>query len=183
MVELRLELEDIKGGGREQAYSCSLSDFPDLVALAEEGGPLFDEPLTFQLRLQRVGSIVEVDGHFDAVVGLKCGRCLAEFKLPLSESFTLTFVPQSQDEEDPEEEVELETEELGLISYRGETLELREPLQEQLLMAIPISPLCSDACRGLCPECGGDLNHETCDCTRKPFNNKFTALAGMDFRK
>ncbi len=179
---MRLELKDIKGDGLEQAYTCTLSDFPDLVALAEEGGPVFDEPLSFALRFQRTGQFVEVDGRFDAVVGLKCGRCLQDFKQSLAEAFTLTFVPHRDDVE-IDEEIELETEELGLIPYSEETLELRDPLQEQLLMAIPISPLCAESCQGLCPECGGNRNRQACDCTRKPFNNKFTALTGMNFRK
>ena len=177
-----LELKDIKGEELEQVYTCTLSDFPDLVALAEEGGPVFDEPLNFRLRFQRTGQLVEVDGSFSATVDLKCGRCLQEFKQPLAESFALTFVPQSADVES-DEEVELEAEELGLIPYVEETLKLRDPLQEQLLMAIPISPLCHESCRGLCPECGNNQNVEACDCMRKPFNNKFTALAGMKFKK
>jgi len=181
---VQLELKDIKGDGLEQAYTCTLSDFPDLMAMAECGGPVFSEPLAFKLRFQKTGRFVEVDGHFDAVVGLKCGRCLQSFKQSLAESFNLTFVPQIESADgDDEEEIELETEELGLTPYREETLKLRDPLQEQLLMAIPISPLCDESCQGLCPECGCNRNIEACDCTRKPFNNKFTALAGMDFKK
>lgn len=179
---MHLDLKDIKGGGLEQAYSCALSDFPDLAAMAEGDGPVFDEPLTFELHFQRTGQFVEVDGSFAAIVGLKCGRCLQDFKLPIAESFTLTFVPQG-DDADSDEEVELEAEDLGLTPYTEETLELRDPLQEQLLMAIPISPLCQESCRGLCPECGNNLNIEACHCIRKPFNNKFTALAGMNFKK
>lgn len=179
---MRLELEDIKGGELEQEYSCSLTNFPDLIAIADDGEPKFGEPLEFQLRFQRTGQFVEVDGHLDAEVGLKCGRCLRDFKQSLAESFSLTFVPQLKDHE-TEEDVELETAELGLISYEDDVLELQEPLQEQLLMAVPISPVCKTSCKGLCPECGIDLNSEKCDCTRKPFNNKFNVLSNIDFRK
>ncbi len=179
---MRLELEDIKGGELEQEYSCSLSDFSDLIDIADDGGPKFSEPLQFQLRFQRTGQFVEVDGHLDAEVELKCGRCLLDFKQSLAESFALTFVPQRKDHE-TEEEVELKTGELGLIPYENDILELQEPLQEQLLMAVPISPVCKKSCRGLCPECGIDLNAVKCDCTRKPFNNKFNVLASIDVKK
>jgi uncharacterized protein len=80
-------------------------------------------------------------------------------------------------------EIELEADELGLIYYRDETLELREPLQEQLIMAVPIGPVCRDACQGLCPECGTDQNEAQCDCEKKPFNNKFGALADLKLDK
>ncbi len=179
---MHLELNDIKEGGLEQVYACNLSDFPELLTLAASGGPVFAEPLDFSLRFQKTGTFVEVDGRFDAAVELKCGRCLQNFKLSLTESFSFTFVPRSN-EDNSDEEVELDVEELGMIPYQDETLELAVPLQEQLLMAIPISPLCAESCRGLCPVCGNNLNIESCDCEREPFNNKFTALAGMNFKK
>ncbi|MCD6581649.1 MAG: DUF177 domain-containing protein [Desulfuromusa sp.] len=178
---MRLELKDIKGRILEQDYSCSLIDFPDLIAVAEAGGPEFNEPLVFQLRFQRAGKFIEVDGHLDAVVALTCGRCLQGFEQSLSESFTLTFVPLFKEGE-TEEEVELKTDELGLITYMDEVLELQEPLQEQLLMAIPISPVCNISCLGLCPECGMNLNAEQCNCVKKPFS-KFSVLAEIEFRK
>ncbi len=181
---MRLELEDIKGGELEQGYSFSSVDFPDLVAIADGGGPTFDDSISFLLRFQRTGQFVEVDGSLTASVGLVCGRCLRSFTVPLVEAFTLTFVPlKSKDENETEEEIELESAELGLISYEEQVLELLEPLQEQLLMAVPISPVCQSECLGLCPECGQDMNLEKCDCTRRPFNNKFTALANIDFKK
>ncbi|NOQ41127.1 MAG: hypothetical protein GQ563_01310 [Desulfuromusa sp.] len=178
---MRIELKDIKRGGLEQGYSCSLIEFPDLIAIAEAGGPKFSEPLVFQLRLQRAGNFVEIDGHLDAVVVLKCGRCLQDFEQTLAEPFTLTFVPLLEEGE-TEEEVVLSPDELGLIFYQNEVLELQESLQEQLLMAISISPVCKTSCLGLCPECGADLNRLKCDCIRKSYS-QFNVLAGMDFKK
>ncbi|SEA66853.1 uncharacterized protein SAMN05660420_02799 [Desulfuromusa kysingii] len=179
---MQVELKDIKGGVLEQEYSCSLTDFPDLNMLAQVDGPKYLDPQVFKLRLQRTGKFVEVDGHLDAVVRLNCGRCLQDFEKTVSESFSVTFVPQVEDEE-VDDEVELEADDLGLVVYAEETLDFRDTLQEQLLMAVPIKPLCAKTCQGLCPECGKNLNIEKCSCTKKPFNNKFTALAGIDFKK
>lgn len=178
---MQLELKDIKGGVLEQDYSCALSDFPDLSELAEEGGPEFTEPLHFHLRFQRSGPIVELEGQLEAEVDLSCGRCLQRFRQSLNETFVLTFSPCA-DSDEKEEEVELEADELGLIVYQDETLELAQPLQEQLIMAVPISPVCKGDCQGLCPECGLNRNDKHCRCEKKPFNNKFTALAGIKFK-
>lgn len=178
---MRIELKDIKGGMLEQGYSCSLADFPELSSISADGGPKFGEPLTFRLRLQQSGRLVEVDGHLDAQIVLQCGRCLRTFEQQLTESFTLTFAPCGHANK-PEEEVELEAVELGLIVYEDDVLELQAPLQEQLLMAIPINPLCSEKCRGLCPECGVDLNTAKCNCVKKIFNNKFNVLADINLK-
>lgn len=177
-----IELKDIKGGVLEQEYSCAVQDFTELEELSREGGFEFHEPLNFKLRLQRTGQLVELDGLCQARVTLSCGRCLDPYVAEIDERFALTFAPLEKDEE-TEEEVELESEELGLIGYRDETLELASVLQEQLLMAVPISPLCGEQCRGLCPECGVNRNKTRCACEKKPFNNKFSALAGMQFEE
>ncbi len=179
---MRLELKDIKGGVLEQESQCSVADFPELISIAGQDGPTFRDPLTIRLRFQLTGQIVELDGHIDAVVTLRCGRCLEFFEHSVSESFSLTFTPHLDGVEN-EEELELDAEELGLTVYHDEALDLRDPLQEQLIMAIPISPLCSNGCQGLCPECGVNHNKDRCDCTGRPFNNKFTALSGIDFKK
>ena len=181
-MPMQLELKDIKGGMLEQEYICSVVDFPDLHGISAAGGPKFDEPLVFELRFQQTGQFVAVDGHLDAVVELKCGRCLQDFKKSISESFSLTFLPLAKNG-DVEEEVELEADELGLMTYVDDTLELREALQEQLLMATPISPICEISCRGLCPECGANLNVVKCSCVREPFNSKFNVLADIGLKK
>jgi uncharacterized protein len=179
---MRLELKDIKGGVLEQDYSCTLNDFPDLIALAEEGGPQFEEPIAFHLRLQRTGQMVEVDGRVSATLQLSCGRCLKRFKQKVSDTFALTFSPLTE-ESPTEDEIELESEELGLIVYHDDILDLRGPLQEQLLMTIPISPVCDAGCPGLCHECGADLNIAQCGCKKKIFNNKFSVLADISLDK
>ncbi|MBN1957198.1 MAG: DUF177 domain-containing protein, partial [Desulfuromonadales bacterium] len=177
-MPMRLELKDIKGGVLEQDYSCTLADFPDVGALAVQDGPRFEEPIVFRLRFQRTGQIVEVDGRLSAFLQLHCARCLKPFRQEVSELFSVTFSPHAEDMCN-EDDIELEADELGLVGYQDEILDLAGPLQEQLLMAIPIRPLCDVNCPGLCHECGADLNVSPCDCEKKPFNNKFSVLADV----
>lgn len=179
---MRLELKDIKDGSLRETLSYPVSDFPVLAEMEQRGEIGFGDPLRFELRFQKAGQLVEVDGHFETRVTLGCSRCLQDYTTELAGDFALTFTPYAEEqhaERDEEEEVELEADELGLVYYRDEVLELLPPLQDQLVMALPISPLCSDSCAGLCPECGCNLNEERCSCEKKVFNNKFSALAGL----
>lgn len=178
---MRLEIKDIKGGVLEQDYSCTFADFPELKAMSDHGGPAFVEPFSFYLRFQRTGQLVELEGRVKADIHLSCGRCLKGFRLPVEDSFALTFSPVPQEGVD-EEEVELDADELGLITYHDDVLDLRASLLEQLVMAVPISPVCRDECQGLCPECGLDLNDSHCSCEKKVFNNKFSVLAGLKLK-
>lgn len=176
---MRLELKDLKNGYLEQDVSFQAADFPVMAELAQDGIELV-APVAFHLRLQQSGQMVEVDGRLETTIALSCGRCLQPYEKVLCSRFALTFTPYVADEQQDEEaEIELDTDELGLVYYRDECLDLLPPLQDQLVMALPIAPLCSEECRGLCPECGCDLNKETCHCEKKIFNNKFSALAGL----
>ncbi len=177
---MRLELKDLSGSGLRQEYSCGVEDFPLLLELQNEEGLLFTGPLEFRLRFQRAGQIIEVDGSFTTGLAITCGHCLQNFEQQLAGEFTLTYSPLTADlSADAREEVELDADELGLVYYNNDTLELLQPLQEQVVMAVPMSPLCNENCRGLCPECGCDLNRNSCHCEKKSFNNRFTALAGL----
>jgi uncharacterized protein len=103
----------------------------------------------------------------------------------LSGRFALTFVrelPKVTDEAG-DEEVELNAEEMGLILFHGEEIDLGEAIAEQVIMALPMHPLCQEECRGLCPQCGTNLNETDCGCERPAFNVKFAALKNIKMDK
>lgn len=173
-----VELKHIKGDLLEQEYTCDPVNFPELEVLSKELGAAYDGPVQISLRFQQSALVVEVEGRLQATLAVTCGRCLKAFECELAERFVLTFVPE-EGEEDSAAERELDYRELEMIPYRDERLELLEPLQEQLIMVIPIRTLCNEHCRGLCPACGADLNYSSCDCEKKPFNSKFGVLAQL----
>jgi uncharacterized protein len=175
---VQLELKHIKGGQLEQDYTCAARDFPELQELASTGDSAYRDPICLRLRFTQSGRMVEVAGHIRATLDLTCGCCLGVFEYELAEDFALTFVPEMEPA-DPALEQELEPDELGLIPYSEDRLELLIPVQEQLLLVVPMHPLCSAECRGLCPVCGVDLNTINCRCEKKVFNNKFESLARL----
>jgi uncharacterized protein len=60
--------------------------------------------------------------------------------------------------------------------YRGDELDLTEVTKEQVLLGLPMKPLCSESCKGLCPACGADLNLGPCGCGGKAVDQRFQAL-------
>lgn len=175
---MRVELKHIKGGLLEQEYTCDPADFPDLVNPAVQGDVGYQGPISVRLRFRQSARMVEVDGCLEATLTLVCGRCLTTFEYELVEPVAMTFVPEAEEDEAAEER-EIDQLELGMIPYRDDCLELLIPLQEQLLMAVPIRALCSSDCKGLCPECGADGNLAACGCEKKLFNSKFGVLAKL----
>ncbi len=146
----------------------------------------FIAPLKAALRAQQIGHMVEFEGNIATVIRLDCGRCLQSFKMPIESNFALTYSKRAPDPENSgsnQEELELTAEDMGLIHYQGEEINLKHEIQEQVVLAFPLRPLCRPDCRGLCPTCGADLNAAKCDCDRSPSGGKFDALKDLKIEK
>jgi uncharacterized protein len=101
-------------------------------------------------------------GRLQARLQLTCGRCLEPFTLPVDAQVDLTYVPHPEQAAD--DEVELSQDDLTTAFYRDQTLDLAEMVREQFYLALPMRPLCREDCKGLCPQCGTNLNQGTCAC-------------------
>jgi uncharacterized protein len=103
-----------------------------------------------------------VTGSVETRLALECGRCLDQFETPVESTFELRYVPAAANE--GEQEREVEEDDLTTAFYRDEQLDLGELMHEQFMLALPMKPLCSERCKGLCPQCGTNLNKAACDC-------------------
>jgi uncharacterized protein len=103
-----------------------------------------------------------LSGRVQARLEMLCGRCLEPFTLPVDTQVDLTYVPHPEQAAD--DEVELSQDDLTTAFYRDQTLDLAEMLREQFYLALPMRPLCREECKGLCPQCGTNLNQSTCAC-------------------
>jgi DUF177 domain-containing protein len=101
-----------------------------------------------------------VTGRAHTRLELDCSRCVDPYELPVDVTFELRYVPQEQNAGDDDREIA--EDDLTTAYYREGALDLIEMLREQFQLALPMKPLCSDACRGLCPECGANLNRTEC---------------------
>jgi uncharacterized protein len=108
---------------------------------------------------------VHVRGTLAAAVGVQCGRCLEPYAFPVEQKLDLFYLPRlAERPQDEEEDVELDDHDIVVGYYEGETLDLGEVVREQLLLALPMKPLCRPECQGLCPTCGRNRNTEACAC-------------------
>lgn len=178
---LRLQVEKLKDEEVVLEVAEKAEKFPALLDLQEQGQVRFDEPVRGMLRAFRADDYIEVQGRIETRAQMPCSRCLEKAVVPIAVDIALTFTPRAaESDHEPEEEVELQAEDLGLISFDGDEIDLHEALQEQIIMALPLRPLCNEKCQGLCPRCGVNRNLEDCECSSPVLNNKFAAL--KDFK-
>lgn len=135
-------------------------------------------PVEVSLDLEKVGGgAFRVTGMAHTTLELDCSRCVDPYGLPVDVTFELRYVPQEQNAGDDEREIA--EDDLTTAYYREGSLDLIEMLREQFQLAIPMKPLCSDACRGLCPECGANLNRTECGHQPKWEDPRLAPLKGL----
>lgn len=103
-------------------------------------------------------------GRVRTTLELPCGRCLEPFTMDVDAQFDLRYQPRA--ENTGEGEREIEEDDLTTAFYERDEIDLGHLMEEQFYLSLPMKPLCRTDCRGLCPECGTNLNRGTCECKR-----------------
>jgi uncharacterized protein len=140
----------------------------------DEAGVTLAGPLDVDLTARQVGDGVFVRGRLRTTVRQACRRCLSPLEQPVDEVVDMLFDTLGEDEEEAEGEV-------YPLPARGDTLDLREAVREQLLLRAPEFALCREDCRGLCPTCGTDLNQDQCECVPEQAESPWDALKNVKF--
>lgn len=108
---------------------------------------------------------------------LLCSRCLEPFRLPVDAVFDQRFLPASEMAD--EQEREMQDEDVDISYYRDDRIELDELLREQFYLVLPMKPLCREDCKGLCPQCGTNLNTGACSCADRWEDPRLAPLKGL----
>ena len=132
-------------------------------------GVAFDGPVAMRLDVQQAGSDVVARGRLSATAVLACRRCLKPVRHELDEELTFFFRSGIA-------ATEAEAEEVYPLPAKGQELDLERPVREHVLLAVPQYVICDEACRGLCPRCGTNLNESSCDCTVEEIDPRWAAL-------
>jgi uncharacterized protein len=183
-----INIDEIKEPSLSLRYSKKVTDFPAIEEMVAKGECDFISPIDIRLNVKRNITVVEVKGTVETKVRLQCSRCLEAYEASVRPDFSLTFVPEEpEDPEDPDrsldDEIELSTYDMQVVSFSGEMLEFQEPVQEQLVLALLEKHLCRESCKGLCYICGANLNEVSCSCETGYINPQFDSLKNLKLDK
>jgi uncharacterized protein len=170
-IDLKLLQEVLGGAGQDSGFRAT-------------------QPSTLHASLRKVSGGVLVQGNFNVQVAAPCKRCLADVKLDLPVSFLLNLVPESllrgddQDvEKDDREHGEtggsFELEDADEEVFNGKTIDLDPIVREQVLLALPMNAVCREDCKGLCAQCGQNLNEKQCGCEQKVSDPRLAPLMNI----
>jgi DUF177 domain-containing protein len=117
---------------------------------------------------------IRVNGKVFASLEIACARCLEPVVHDVKRDFDLLYRPLGADA--GREELSVTGAEAEIGYYQGEGLLLDDVVREQVLLAVPLKAVCQPDCKGLCPQCGKNLNEEQCSCARLVEDPRWSAL-------
>jgi uncharacterized protein len=123
---------------------------------------------------------IRLRGRFSAGLELQCARCLEPVRHDVNRQFELLYRPLGADAGRDELSVTDAEAEIGY--YQGEGVLLEDVLREQVLLALPLKTVCRQDCKGLCPQCGKNLNQEQCSCEVPAQDPRWSALKDIRSR-
>lgn len=170
---MRLELSHIRLSETEIAKVFDPADLP-----GEDEEYRVNAPVELRFTIHKDHDRYRVVGTVKTELGLDCSRCLEPFVLPVDRAFDLRFLPATAVEavRDEADEAEIEEDDVSITYYRDEQIDLIELLREQFYLALPMKPLCSPACKGICPQCGTNRNLAPCDCSPQAADPRMAGL-------
>ncbi|HEY0784266.1 MAG TPA: DUF177 domain-containing protein [Acidobacteriaceae bacterium] len=123
---------------------------------------------------------IRLRGTYSGRFSVPCARCIDPVDHALAGEYDLIFRPVGVDSEVSEHSIGASETEIGY--YENGSLEFKDVLREQVLLALPARTLCREDCKGLCPRCGGNQNAEPCTCVAAPADPRWSALVDLGSR-
>lgn len=164
-----VQLNSLEGGPNERKKFARASVIEEIeTSVARVPG---DAPVSFE------GSVDWIDGGRVVISGTasvpwvgECRRCLTDASGMVVADVREIFEPEPT-----------EGETYGL---KGDVVDLEPMLREAIVLEFPIAPVvCTDDCKGLCPECGVNRNEVTCDCDTEVKDVRWAALENIKFEE
>lgn len=120
---------------------------------------------------------IRVRGQIKVGMTTVCDRCLESAPLAFDSEFDFFYRPVIK--KGAHGEVHLEEGEIDISFYEGDGVKLEDVLREYVLLSQPMRALCQDGCKGLCPQCGANLNRAACNCAPTPRSSPWAALKDL----
>jgi DUF177 domain-containing protein len=120
---------------------------------------------------------IRVVGNLATKLEISCARCLEPVPYTVDRLYELLFRPHAVNVGPDEREMQDKDAEIAF--YQGDGVELEDILREQILLAVPIKTVCREECKGLCPQCGKNLNNGDCPCEPQAGDPRWNALKDL----
>jgi uncharacterized protein len=177
-------LKEPVGSTRKLDIATPLLTLSDETFDPEDPTPVDARQVKGNVKITRLGDDLLVQGNVKADVSLVCSRCLESFEVPIESTLEERYQPSVDVFTGrPIVRADVEEDDNAFSISANHEIDLAEPVRQALLVALPIRPLHSEDCAGLCPTCGKNLNEGPCDCEPDTSDNRWAALGQLNLEE
>jgi uncharacterized protein len=165
---IKLDVSRIKNnpGGKEHF----LKDFEMQPIDTEIEEIFFNKPVALDLTILNNDGLLNLTGKLEGNVRLACSRCLELFDMPVFAEMEEVYYNESQNND-------LSADDGGeWIPFKGDKINITTEVVKSLLSALPMKLVCRQDCRGLCQNCGVNLNTSCCHCPKEETDIRLQVL-------
>jgi len=130
----------------------------------------FQSDVTVDASLEKTATQIFLRVHVTTEGSFSCDRCVTRFTLPLKGTYRMCYVWDGSESE------LLDPSEVQVLPPGLPVINITDDVRQTALLTIPFKLLCHAGCRGLCPQCGKNLNDESCTCTGDSKDGRWEAL-------
>ncbi len=138
---------DVLKVGDEGLELSEIWDIDEVALLIED--VKFIEPVEVYARISKSRDLLDLDIHLRSKIGPTCARCLKEYSIDLDKNFKLRY----------------------LLNKDTRIIDPKHEIKEEIIFSLPFKPLCREDCKGLCQNCGTNLNNSSCKCRKSDVIN------------
>ena len=169
---MKIKIEDLGEG----VHHLQLDETPESLTLPTDEGT-FAKPFHVDVTITKTDNSLVLQAEVSTKAIFPCSRCLMEYDQHLTAQVDVLYENSGHtlsDTDDNEEDEDIE-----ILDYDAKEIDIGRRVEEALCLAMPLKPLCHEACKGLCPVCGIDLNHTTCNCRTEFDDPRWQGLKEM----
>lgn len=131
--------------------------------------------LTANLSVQKAEEEYFCQGEVSGTLTIECARCLAPFERKMTEPLDFIAAPL-ESKAGHESGREIDSEDYVYYSGNDVSADIFDQVEQTLVLAIDLKPLCREDCAGLCQSCGKNLNDGPCGCVRESVDPRLEGL-------
>ncbi len=151
--EFTINVTDLDAGGRD--YRFPVRSVWLRGAMEGHEATASDRDGALEVRASKSGSDVVVHGTLDCELSIPCARCTEPFRLPIHAALSVMYVPRSKlkatARDAGERDLAAISEEADTLPFDGEMVVLDDLVRDEVVLEVPMIPLCSEACPGISP--------------------------------
>ncbi|MEW6042570.1 MAG: DUF177 domain-containing protein [Elusimicrobiota bacterium] len=172
---MKLNLKKISGNFSEYVLKAK----PDSIKFLEEIA--FKDDILLTCAIEKQNNTFKIKSLLKACLLLEFAKCLKTFDFNIKEDFTV-FAKINKDDVEQKAD-DLADNDIFYISVYDQVIDFTDRVKDEILLSLPIKPLCKENCKGLCSMCGKDLNLGFCECRDESLEPRWEKLREIKFTR